>query len=112
MSSALVRQALEIVDPEESVRGRNKKAKRPKQGQEHSHPYKNKSKKPEKPEKSAEEIAEENIRKLLALSKPTADPSITKKIVQRAVGGKPLVDKPVKKKEENKSILFADEDAS
>lgn len=106
MSSALVRQALELVDPEECLaKKRGSRSRRP-PGQERRHIFKNKTKKIKEPIKSKEQIAEENIKKLLALSKPTADSTITEKIVERATKRKPLADKPVVKVDDNKSILF------
>ncbi|CAB3240369.1 unnamed protein product [Arctia plantaginis] len=105
MSLALVRQALELVDPEECLtKKRGGRVRRP-AGQGYRHLSKNKSK-AGKVSKSKDQIAEENIKKLLALSKPTADTSTTEKIVERAIKQKPLADKPEVKVDDNKSILF------
>ncbi|KAJ2944888.1 hypothetical protein O0L34_g1779 [Tuta absoluta] len=117
MSSALVRQALEFVDQEEIGGKRNRKraaTTRPTTvGQDYSHTYKKqqKNRKPKLVKKvSSEQTIEENIKKLLELSKPPTDTAIAEKLVQRAVKGKPLLEKIEVKKEEYKSILFPDEE--
>ncbi|KAI8423408.1 hypothetical protein MSG28_012554 [Choristoneura fumiferana] len=111
MSSALVRQALELVDPEESVRGRGKKAKsRSSLGQEIGRPLKNKRKQKQPEKHSRTDEVTDNIRKLLALSQHTTDPNITKKIVARCAAGKPVSQKTASKKVEEKSILFPDDE--
>ncbi|KAH9640890.1 hypothetical protein HF086_000795 [Spodoptera exigua] len=89
MSSALVRQALELVDQED-----------------HRHLYKSKTKKAREPVKSKEQLSAENIDKLLKLSTRAADTSLADKIVERAIRRKPLADKEEVKQEEEKSILF------
>ncbi|CAK1589401.1 unnamed protein product [Parnassius mnemosyne] len=113
MSSALVRQALAFVEGEESGRKKRRNKSSQLQGskvQDYNHPYKRKSKKTFKvTHKSEEETAEENIRKLLALSEPAANSSIAEKIVERAIKGKPLAEKIEIKTEESKSILFPEE---
>ncbi|CAH0715129.1 unnamed protein product, partial [Brenthis ino] len=111
MSSALVRQALELVDPEENTKKKTKR--RPNtsrhQGQVVSHPYKKNKKQLQKKVISKEEITEENIKKLLALSTPTADSATAQKIVERAIKGKALSEKIEVNVEQQKSILFPDE---
>ncbi|CAG5006832.1 unnamed protein product [Parnassius apollo] len=113
MSSALVRQALAFIEGEESGRKKRQSKSSQLQGpkvQNYNHPYKRKSKKTVKViHKSEEETAEENIRKLLALSESTANSSFAEKIVERAVKRKPLAEKIEIKTEEGKSILFPEE---
>ncbi|KPJ03886.1 hypothetical protein RR46_01838 [Papilio xuthus] len=117
MSSALVRQALALVEGEEnSVQKQRKGKKKKTQPQELdkvrdlNHPYRRTNKKTQKETKKSEkEIEEENIKKLLALSKPTANSAVAKKIVERAVKRKPLLDKIKVKKDDHKSILFPGE---
>ncbi|KPJ20499.1 hypothetical protein RR48_02035 [Papilio machaon] len=117
MSSALVRQALAFVEEEEKSgqkqpQGRKKKT-RPQESnivRDLNHPYRRTTKKPQKEKKKSEkEIAEENIKKLLALSKPTANSTVAEKIVERAVKRKPLLEKIEVKKDDHKSILFPGE---
>ncbi|CAG4972444.1 unnamed protein product [Colias eurytheme] len=111
MSSVLVREALAFVDPEENEKNKNKRSrKRSNPGQGKVHPYNNKNKnKKTKEKKSQEEIVDSNIKKLLALSAPVANTEIADKIIERAVKGKPLLEKIEKKVEEEKSILFPEE---
>ncbi|KAJ8708875.1 hypothetical protein PYW08_010257 [Mythimna loreyi] len=108
MSSALVRQALELVDQEDSVEAkRAARRSRPRRaGQDQKHLFKNKSKKPKAPVKSKEQLTEENINKLLKLSKPVAQSSVVDKIVERAIKRKPLADTIEVKQDDHKSILF------
>lgn len=108
MSSALVRQALELVDQEDSGEAkRGSRKTRPRHGgQDHRHLYKSRSKKPREPAKSKQQLSAENIDKLLKLSTRAADPSLADKIVERAVRRKPLADKEEVKQDEHKSILF------
>ncbi|CAH2057977.1 unnamed protein product, partial [Iphiclides podalirius] len=113
MSSSLVRQALAFVDGEESG-PKKRKGKAPKRqqykGQDFLHPYKYKpNKTPKQIQKSEEEISEEAIKKLLALSEPVANNKVAEKIVERAIKRKPLADKIEIKTEETKSILFPEE---
>lgn len=112
MSSALVRQALEFVDPEESGGKRSKRhtrqSRRPEApGQDRFGPYKHNKKLVKKETKKDTE--QEKIKKLLALSRPTVDSKIAGKIIERAVKGKPLADIVEEKKDDGKSILFPDE---
>uniref|UniRef100_A0A2A4K106 Active regulator of SIRT1 n=1 Tax=Heliothis virescens TaxID=7102 RepID=A0A2A4K106_HELVI len=108
MSSALVRQALELVDQEDSGEAkRGGRRARPRHaGQDHRQLYK--SKKPQAPAKSKEQQAEENVSKLLKLSTRTAHPSVADKIVERAVKRKALADTPQERRDDYKSILFPD----
>ncbi|RVE42268.1 hypothetical protein evm_013076 [Chilo suppressalis] len=111
MSSALVRQALEFVDPEESGSKRTKRRKgqsaRPgAPGQDNREPYK-RNKKPPQKDNSTDKV-EENIKKLLALSTPSIDKKVAGKVLERAIKGKPLVEKIKVKEDDGKSILFAD----
>lgn len=108
MSSALVRQALELVDQEDSGEAkRGSRKTRPRHGgQDHRHLYKSKSKQPREPAKSTQQQSAENIDKLLKLSTRAADPSLADKIVERAVRRKPLADKEEVKPDDHKSILF------
>lgn len=110
MSSALVRQALALVDPEENTKN-SRRGNNPNrhQGQVSSHPYKKNKKQQQNITKSKKEVTEENIKKLLALSTPSADTATAKKIVERAIKGKPLCERIEIKKEQEKSILFPDE---
>ncbi|PZC73348.1 hypothetical protein B5X24_HaOG209668 [Helicoverpa armigera] len=89
MSSALVRQALELVDQED-----------------HRQLYKSKSRKPAAPARSQEQQVQDNVSKLLKLSARAAHPSVADKIVERAVRRKPLADTPEEKQDDHKSILF------
>ncbi|CAH2098531.1 unnamed protein product [Euphydryas editha] len=114
MSSALVRQALAFVDPEENIGKGKKRRANPSRhqstGQVSSHPYKRKSKKQKQSsDKSNKQITEENIKKLLQLSTPTANKEVAQKIVERAVKGKPLAEKIEEKVNNGKSILFPEE---
>lgn len=115
MSSALVRQALAFVDPEENIGKGKKRRANPSRhqstGQVSSHPYKQKSKKQKQQQvdKSKEQITEENIQKLLKLSTPTANKEVAQKIVERAVKGKPLIEQIKEKVDDGKSILFPNE---
>ncbi|XP_041971719.1 uncharacterized protein LOC121727792 [Aricia agestis] len=115
MSSALVRQALEFVEPEESdKRKRNKRrnnSTRHPTGtvQDLYHPYNQKNKKPTKGTEKSKNSAEENIKKLLALSTPVAKSVAKDKIIERAIKGKPLLQKVEKPKEDESSILFPEE---
>uniref|UniRef100_A0A1E1W040 Uncharacterized protein n=1 Tax=Pectinophora gossypiella TaxID=13191 RepID=A0A1E1W040_PECGO len=108
MSSALVRQALQFVEQEESGGKRGKRRAGPATSQEHTHPYRKPSKK-SKARKEVPSDVEDTVRKLLALSAPTPDNTVAQKIVERAVKGKPLLEKIEVKKEEEKSILFPEE---
>ncbi|XP_039746997.1 uncharacterized protein LOC120624487 [Pararge aegeria] len=115
MSSALVREALAFVDQEETkVRSKKRRVERSRPqhiGQVSSHPYKQKNKKQTKSiVKTKVDIAEENIKKFLVLSSPTANKAVAEKIVQRAIKGKPLADKIEIKVTEEKSILFPEDD--
>lgn len=108
MSSALVRQALELVDQEDSVEAKRaaRRSRPPHAGQDHRHLFKSKSRKPKTPVKSKDQLTEENINKLLKLSKPVAHSSVADKIVERAIKRKPLADTIEVKRDDHKSILF------
>ncbi|CAG9568477.1 unnamed protein product [Danaus chrysippus] len=110
MSSELVRQALAFVDPDESNIKSKKKKRNNSQGDLNTvNPFKNRSKKKQKIiKKSKEELAEENIKKLLSLSTPTEAANLDK-IIKRAVKGKPLEEKTDIKVGQEKSILFPEE---
>ncbi|KAL0810669.1 hypothetical protein ABMA28_010002 [Loxostege sticticalis] len=113
MSSALVRQALELVDPEESVGKRGKRrsgqSRRGGSSGQGTNPYKRNKKPNQKDTKTSTDIAEENIKKLLALSTPAVDKKTAEKIVERAIKGKPLAEKLQGKTDDGKSILFPTE---
>ncbi|XP_072946270.1 uncharacterized protein [Epargyreus clarus] len=112
MSSALVRQALELVDPEENIKNKRRARRRPYQdpsGQGFISQKRKNKKIVKQTSKSQEEVTQENIKKLLALSKPTADSTVATKIIERAIKGKPLADKIEIKTDEDKSILFPEE---
>ncbi|CAG9792278.1 unnamed protein product [Diatraea saccharalis] len=111
MSSALVRQALEFVDPEESGGKRNKRPKRqPTRPGASGQGVYNHSKRKEKSvqKETRRDKAEEIIEKLLALSTPSVDKKIAEQILKRSIKGKPLADKLEIKKDDGKSILFPD----
>ncbi|KAG7296794.1 hypothetical protein JYU34_020734 [Plutella xylostella] len=110
MSSALIRQALEFVDQDELKRDKRSKKRRLPAGQDQRQHFSGKVKKRSK--EAAPQTVEDKIQKLLALSKPVADSELTEKIVKRAVKGKPLLEYiEVKKHEEEKSILFPEEES-
>ncbi|CAK1547558.1 unnamed protein product [Leptosia nina] len=114
MSSALVRQALAFVDPEDNETKKKKRSKanrRSNSGQD-SHPYKSSIKRKSlKEEKSEEDTVDSKIKKLLALSAPVSKPKIAKKILERAAKGKPLLEKVEKKVEKEQSILFPEDNS-
>ncbi|CAF4956463.1 unnamed protein product [Pieris macdunnoughi] len=112
MSTALVKQALAFVDPEENDTKKRKRARvnqrlKSGQGSSHSHKRENKKNKTDIPPEG--DRVESNIRKLLALSAPVSKPEVAQKILERAVKGKPLLERVEKKVEIEQSILFPEE---
>lgn len=111
MSSALIRQALEFVDPEEHSKLKKRGKKRSRSaGQAVPHPYKSRSGKTNNT--TNDNKVDQNIKKLLVLSEPAADPNIVEKIIQRAKKQKPLLENTEVKKGKEKSILFPEEKQS
>lgn len=111
MSSALIRQALEFVDPEEHSKLKKRGKKRSRSaGQAVPHPYKSRSEKTNNT--TNDNKVDQNIKKLLVLSEPAADPNIVEKIIQRAKKQKPLLENTEVKKGKEKSILFPEEKQS
>lgn len=102
MSSALVRQALELVDSENSVRDKKRKSSRRGQGDDRHRQY-DKRKKSEPEQHRSESVVE----KLLLLTKHKSDTRVTNKLVSRAISGKPATSTS-KQVEEEKSVLFED----
>lgn len=112
MSAALVRQALEFVDPDENIdkKKRTKRvAKSSSSGQVGIQKNEPKPKVQKREKIQKVDIAQENIKKLLKLSKPVVDKKAAKLIVARACKGKPLAEKIKVKKDVEKSILFPDD---
>ncbi|GBP64380.1 hypothetical protein EVAR_43157_1 [Eumeta japonica] len=120
MSNEILRRALELVDGPSEGKPRGKGAKKRK-GQIESKSFddralfKRKIKKQQsfKPTKSESETirTRQIVEKLLLLSTPPADRSLTDKILERAITGKPVADKIPIKTEPTKSILFSDEES-
>lgn len=114
MSAALIRQALELVDPEESVDKRSKRGAVRRKGSSSQETKKQqipkKINKKQQKNKSSEQVSKATVKKLLALSRPTVKKTVSEKIVQRAIKRKPLVEKIEVKKDEGKSILFPEDE--